>query len=175
MRNMTTAIAAALAMMAATAATALACEDYGNPCGRGLFTAGDYQGSYARFEHLPDPTGPGYYPHGPRYYYVNQGPAFSGPGVYAPVPTYQERAVTGWHGYDYGYYYGYNGGPYGDATSHYYDGMPAAQGPVVYSYGPWAHRRHIHHSLRYGYGARPAARYAHGPRVIHMPRGIERD
>ena len=66
MRNMTTAIAAALAMMAATAAPALACEDYGNPCGRGLFTAGDYQGSYARFEHLPDPTGPGYYPHGPR-------------------------------------------------------------------------------------------------------------
>jgi hypothetical protein len=136
-----TAIAAALVTIAAGAAPALACGV--DPCGYGLFTAGGYAEGYSYREHLPNPEGP-------RYFYVNQGPTYSGPGMYAPVPTYQERAVTGWHAYDYGYYYGYNGGPYGDATSHYYDGAPAAQGPVVYHYGPWRHHRR--HSLRYGYG-----------------------
>jgi hypothetical protein len=175
MRNTTTAIAAALAVLAAGAAPAMACWDYASTCGRGLYIAGDYHEGYARFEHLPDPTLPSYYPTGPRYYYVNQGPAYTGPGMYAPLLSYQERAVTGWHGYEHGYYYGYNGGPYGDAMSHYYDGMPAAEGPVVYRYGPWAHRRHVRHSLRYGYGARPTARYAHGPHIVRVPYGADRD
>ena len=28
-----------------------------------------------------------------QYYYVNQGPTYSGPGAFAPDPTYQENAV----------------------------------------------------------------------------------
>src|SRR5690348_7941042 len=52
-----------------------------------------------------------------------------------PAPTYQERAVSGWSGYGPTAYgttnYSYSGGPYSNATTHYYDGMPAAGG---YSY-----------------------------------------
>jgi hypothetical protein len=193
MRKLTTAIAAAAAaVMTAGAAPAMACEGYASPCGAcasyvspcaqggyGGYGYGDYGNGYAesyQLEHLPDPTV--LHPHvpaEPRYYYVNQGLSYTGPGMYAPVPSYQERAVTGWHGYDYGYYYGYNGGPYGDATTHYYDGMPRVQGPTVYRYGPWAHHHYHHHSLRYGY-AHPAMRYAagphvghYGPRIVHVP------
>ena len=33
-----------------------------------------------------------------QYYYVNQGPTYSGPGNFAPYPTYQESAL-GWDTY----------------------------------------------------------------------------
>ena len=44
----------------------------------------------------------------PQYYLVNQGPTYTGPGAFAPVPVYQERAVLApqyYHGrrYRYGY------------------------------------------------------------------------
>ena len=42
------------------------------------------------FERLAEPT--------TQYYYVNQGPTFSGPGAFAPYPTYQENAIPyRWH------------------------------------------------------------------------------
>lgn len=88
------------------------------------------------YGHLPD-NAPYYNGAWPRYYYVNQGPTFTGPGSFAPVPTYQERAVSGWNGYGptaYGPNYRYSGGPYGNATTHYYDGMPAHTGPRIYTY-----------------------------------------
>jgi hypothetical protein len=158
MRKTITGLAAAVAVFVAGAAPAMACggEVYVSPCSRGLFTSGEYQHQTYGYERLPDPTGP-------QYYYANQGPTYSGPGNYAPAPTYQERAVTGWHGYDRGYYYGYNGGPYGNATNHYYDGMPYRQGPVVYRYRGWHHG--YRHSLRYGYGHH-ALRYGYGPRAV---------
>ena len=37
------------------------------------------------YERLAEPT--------TQYYYVNQGPTYSGPGMFAPYPTYQESAV----------------------------------------------------------------------------------
>jgi hypothetical protein len=150
MRKTMTALAAVLAVVAAGAAPAMACgsEVYG-PCAEGQYVRHIFA-----FEHLPDPSGPRS-DVGPRYYYVNQGPTFTGPGAYAPLPTYQERAVNGWYGYEHGYYYGYNGGPYGDATSHYYDGMPGVPGPVVYRY---------RHSLRYG--RRPHMQRYAGPRGV---------
>src|SRR3569623_1226287 len=80
---------------------------------------------------------------GPQYYYVNQGPTYTGPGNIAPVPTYQERSVSGWAAYSRPYYYGYNGGPYAHASHHYYDGANL-HGPAVYSYR-WRH----HHRARY--------------------------
>ena len=97
---------AVLAAVTAGATPASACEVL-NPCGGGgLFQSGanynyGYQtgygyngyragcggcggyaaGGYAyQTERLPDPTGP-------QYYYVNQGPLYSGPGNYAPVLT----------------------------------------------------------------------------------------
>ena len=38
-------------------------------------------------ERLPDPV--------QQYYYVNQGPTYTGPGNFAPYPTYQEGGVRG--------------------------------------------------------------------------------
>jgi hypothetical protein len=173
MRKTMMGLAAAFAVMAAGAAPAMACggDLYGSSCSRGLFTSGFYDTQTFSFEHLPEPAAaPQYYPPAPQYYYVNQGPTYSGPGEYAPLPTYQQRAVSGWYGYQRGYYYGYNGGPYGDATSHYYDGMPNVQGPVVYRYAPRAYRGY-RQSLRYGYSAHRAARYGYGSRYAAPRRG----
>jgi hypothetical protein len=92
-------------------------------------------------------TEPYYHGTWPQYYYVNQGPTYTGPGMLAPTPTYQERAVSGWQGYGptaYGVDYRYSGGPYGNATTHYYDGMPAATGPRIYSYQQAVVRRPTH-------------------------------
>ena len=47
-----------------------------------------------------------------QYYYVNQGPTYTGPGNWAPVPTYQEGGV-----YRYGGYRAYR---YGRALRRYY-------------------------------------------------------
>src|SRR5215472_13090124 len=83
------------------------------------------------FAHLAEPT--------TQYYYVNQGPTYTGPGAFAPVPTYQESAVSGWDGY---------------GTQQYYDGAGVA-GPAVYGYR-WHH--HPYHSYRwhgYHYGMTP--------------------
>ncbi len=35
----------------------------------------------------------------PQYYYVDQGPTFTGPGNFAPYRYYQEGGVYGWDGY----------------------------------------------------------------------------
>src|SRR5882757_9681753 len=45
-------------------------------------------GGCASVEQLPELS--------PQYYHVNQGPAYSGPGNYAPMPTYRENAQYGW-------------------------------------------------------------------------------
>jgi hypothetical protein len=176
---------AAVAAITVTAAPAMA-------CGGGLFTSGGcspcgqqvivspcgqtgYSGGYgygygvAQYERLPDPS--------PQYFYVNQGPTYSGPGNFAPVPTYQEAAVSGWSAYRHGYHYGYDGGRYANATHHQYDGQPAWRGPVVQSYR-WHGSRHMyrhhmmhqrmypgamhHHNMRYG--MRSAPRYYAGQR-----------
>jgi hypothetical protein len=168
--------AALAATMASAPAQACAVTD---PCSRGGYGYYGHGASYGVRERLPDPAGP-------QYYYVNQGPTFTGPGNFAPVPTYQERAVTGWQSYKRPYYYGYNGGPYGNATSHYYDGAPDVQGPAIYTYrGARTHQYRRTHFRpkrvmppKYYYAARPSLRYghaspgyaprnslAHGPRV----------
>ena len=48
-------------------------------------------GGWAR-ERLPDPVH--------QYYYVYQGPTYTGPGNWAPRPVYREGAISG---YGYGY------------------------------------------------------------------------
>lgn len=120
---------------------------------------------------LPQPAQ--YYSVQPQYYYVNQGPTYTGPGMFAPVASYQQRAVAGWNGYGVGYY-GYNGGPYANPSHHYYHGMPAVASPTVYSYRR-AYRPAVRYGYRYGYaprvryGYRPYAApryYGAGPRVL---------
>jgi hypothetical protein len=78
-----------------------------------------------------------------QYYYVNQGPTYTGPGAYAPYPTYHETAVTGWAGYERAPSYG------------------GYETPAYYGYH-WHHR--YHHSYRYGYMPH---RYAYGYRPYY--------
>lgn len=55
-------------------------------------------------ERLPDPE--------QQYYYVNQGPTYTGPGNIAPYRVYREGSVSG-------YGYGYNRAPYGYRVHRY--------------------------------------------------------
>jgi len=157
--------AAFAATMTMTTEPAQACVAT-DPCGNyGYYAYGcgyGYGGCGVR-ERLPDPTGP-------QYYWVNQGPTYTGPGNFAPVQTYQERAVVGSRYYGRPYRYGYDGGPYGNATSHYYDGAPGV-GPMVTSY---RFRRHYHRSHYRPHRVAPKYYYtkrAYGHSMAHGPRG----
>ena len=86
-----------------------------------------------RYERLPDPV--------QQYYYVDQGPTYTGPGNFAPYPTYREGRVYGWNGYrHHHYHYGYGGGRYYGYHHHLY-------------YHHW----HAHHG--YGYREHTLRRY----------------
>lgn len=164
--------AAFAATMATAPAQACAVTD---PCGNyGYYGYGYHGHGYGVRERLPDPAGP-------QYYWVNQGPTYTGPGNFAPVQTYQERAVIGSRYYNRPYRYGYDGGPYGNATNHYYDGA-SVQGPVVTSYR--FGRRHYHRSNfrphrvapKYYYAQRQSLRHGYAQRgyghpMAHGPRG----
>ncbi len=171
MRQTISGFVAALAVVAASSAPAMACgftscTPCGIPCGQSIAptyapttygTTGCATGCGTgwSYERLAEPT--------TQYYYVNQGPTYTGPGDFAPVPTYQESAVSGWDAYrTHPYHYGYNGGRYASATTHHYDGA-GYEGPAVYSYR-W-HRHHPWHIYRYGY----APRYHHNMRYGYMP------
>jgi len=117
MHRMVSGLVVALAALVATAVPAMACGYYSpcgttyvSPCGSPCAPAPAYVSpcgspcapAYVRpcastygcrivgFERLarpvraPDPT---------RYYYVDQGPTFTGPGAFAPYPTYRGRVV----------------------------------------------------------------------------------
>jgi hypothetical protein len=88
MRQMISGLVAAVAVMAA--APAMACGY--SPCWQTpiyVSPAPVYSSCYTGCgwapERLPDPLH--------QYYYVNQGPTYTGPGNWAPVPTYQEGAL----------------------------------------------------------------------------------
>jgi hypothetical protein len=138
MRQTVTGLVAAIGLMTVGAAPAMACG-WGGCCGACVQAYGPaytyapvYTYSYSGcgscgyagwgFEHLVAPT--------TQYYYVNQGPTYSGPGAFAPHPAYEESAVPVEHPARYGYYEG-----------------AGVEGPAVYGY-----RYHAwHHSYRYGY------------------------
>lgn len=147
MRRTVSAIVAVIGFAIAGAAPAMACGYtpceapifYGYPpapaypylppyaCGAGC--GDDYGYGYGSYERLAEPT--------TQYYYVNQGPTYTGPGRFAPYPTYQESAVTG----------------YAYPRHRYYHGAGVA-GPAVYG-----HRRD--HGYRWGHTT-----YYHGKRVL---------
>jgi hypothetical protein len=147
MRQMISGLIAAIAVMAASAVPAMACGglfDGGcSPCGYVSPCAQTYVPTYSGCntgcggwgyrERLPDPVQQyGAVAAGsPQYYYVDQGPTYTGPGNFAPYPAYQESAVSGWgyrhhrHHYGYGYMphhsmrYGY-GAPHHYGYAHHY-------------------------------------------------------
>jgi hypothetical protein len=169
MRQTISGLVAAIAVVAASAVPAMACGGGGlfqsySPCEQPqvyVSPAPTYSGcdtgcGWAK-ERLPDPVH--------QYYYADQGPSYDGPGNFAPLPTYQESAVSGWGAYrHHPYHYGYDGGRYANATNHYYDGA-GIEGPALYSYRshphfrPWRahtgyyHAPHMgyHSGYRYGY------------------------
>jgi hypothetical protein len=148
MRQMISGLVAAVAVIAAGVMPASACGD-GSGCGNGR---GYGYGSSAEYDRLPEPS--------PQYFFASQGPTYNGPAMFAPVPTYQESAVSGWGAYNHNYYYGYDGGRYANATNHYYDGAPVADGPAIYSYSNRVHPRfRPGHARYYGYAPHYSARY----------------
>ena len=101
MRQILKGLIAAVAVMAA--APAMACGY--SPCAAPVFVApvaSGYAGcnpcgGWVR-ERLPDPE--------QQYYYVNQGPTYTGPGNLAPIRVYREGSISG-YGYGYNRHYGY--------------------------------------------------------------------
>jgi hypothetical protein len=123
MRQTISGVIAAFAVLVAGAAPAMACGYYG-PCQ--TYYAPVYPASTYVFSTIgcnTCGTGWGYQRLAApetQYYYVNQGPTYTGPGAFAPYPVYRETAVTGWAGYErapsyrygymphrYAYHYGY--------------------------------------------------------------------
>lgn len=147
MRQMISGLVAAAAVAFAGSAPAMACGF--NPCqpvapvysgcntGCGAYAPGGY--GYSAYERLAEPT--------TQYYYVNQGPTYTGPGAFAPYPTYREDAVVAPANYGYGY--GYR--------------AAAVEAPAAYPY-----HRPYYRPYRYGYGPRtgylPRTHYGYGPR-----------
>jgi hypothetical protein len=160
MRQTISGLIAAIAMVAASAAPAMACGfGFGVPCVQSyapVYSGCGGCGGWA-YERLPDPV--------QQYYYVNQGPTYTGPGNFAPYPTYQEGGVSGWNGYRHApYYYGaYHAHPrfhrwYAHSGYHYW-------GHRSIRYGYFAHRNYASHygyhgmSHQYGYRGQTLRRY----------------
>jgi hypothetical protein len=159
MRQTISGLVAAIAVVAASAVPAMACGF--SPCEQPqvyVAPAPAYSGCNSgcggwAHERLADPV--------QQYYYADQGPSYSGPGDFAPVPTYQESAVSGWNAYRHRpYHYGYDGGRYANATNHYYDGA-GIDGPALYSYRSHPHFRPWHAHTGYYHAPHMAYRYGH--------------
>lgn len=155
MRQMISGLVAAAAVMFVGAAPAAACgfstcapvAPVYTGCNTGCGGYG-YGYGYGAYERLAEPT--------TQYYYVNQGPTYTGPGAFAPYPTYREDAVVAPANYGYGY--GYRAAPY---HRPYYR-------PYRYGYGPrygYLPRPHYGYGPRYGYAHRYAPYYG-GHRVL---------
>ncbi|WFU28303.1 hypothetical protein QA649_19405 [Bradyrhizobium sp. CB1717] len=157
MRQMISGLVAAAAVMFVGAAPAAACgfstcapvAPVYTGCNTGCGGYGyGYGYGYGAYERLAEPT--------TQYYYVNQGPTYTGPGAFAPYPTYREDAVVAPANYGYGY--GYRAAPY---HRPYYR-------PYRYGYGPrsgYLPRTHYGYGPRYGYAHRHAPYYG-GHRVL---------
>jgi hypothetical protein len=172
MRQTISGLIAAIAVM--SAAPAMACgglfggcspcgQAYVSPCAQPQVYVAPVEPAYAGcgacggwvHEQLPE-LAPYYSGRVHQYYYVNQGPTYTGAGDWAPVPTYQEGAGYGeriyphfrpWRhaGYRYHHHYGYG---------------------VRHAYAPRGFYGH-HHSLRYGAGMGGPRAYGYHAHMMH--------
>jgi hypothetical protein len=165
----------AVAAIVVSATQAMACGGYGCPVDHTGYGTYGYLG-VAPYQTLPVRTGlygPPLRPESGRYFHVQQGPTFSGPGNFAPYPTYQEIAVRGWSGWERGWDYPYDGGPYGNSLNHYSDVTPDYQGPVIQSYR-WHRGRSLRprvrsYGLYQGRAVRAAGYRVASPGVVYAP------
>lgn len=157
MRQMISGLVAAAAVMFVGSAPAMACgfsscqpvAQVYSGCNTGCGGYGYGTGYGYGYERLAEPT--------TQYYYVNQGPTYTGPGAFAPTPTYQEDAVVAPANYGYGY---------GNRAAYPYR-RPYYR-PYRYGYGPrsgYLPRTHYGYGPRYGYAHRYAPYYG-GHRVL---------
>ena len=117
MRQIVSGLVAAIAVTAASAVPAMACgffdtcspctpcvapQVYVSPAPTYGYTGCNTCGGWG-YERLPDPVH--------QYYYVNQGPTYTGPGNFAPYQGYEEDALPAWgyrhHRHYWGHHYGY--------------------------------------------------------------------
>ncbi|PDT74825.1 hypothetical protein CO675_23560 [Bradyrhizobium sp. C9] len=140
---------AAVAVM--VTAPAMACGF--NPCGAPVYAApavtygcggcGGYgygYGGYGAVERLPDPDA-AYPGAAQQYYYVNQGPSYTGPGNWAPRPYYREGYGRPYYGYrHYGYRHHYR--PYRPHYGYRYGYAPHRYGYAPHRYGHPVLRRY---------------------------------
>ena len=137
MRLTISGLVAAIAVVTVSAAPAMAC--YTGCAAPQVFVSpapvysGCNTGCGWAHERLPDPVH--------QYYYVNQGPTYTGPGNWAPQPTYQEEGVYRARPYD-----GYRA--YRPRFSYYHHPRMSYR----YGYAP----RHAYAPYHYG---RPLRRY----------------
>jgi hypothetical protein len=121
MRHLIKGLIAAVAVMAAAPAMACGYSACGQPsvyaAPVAAYAGCGTCGGWVR-ERLPDPE--------QQYYYVNQGPTYTGPGNFAPHRFYREGSIAG---YGYGYnrpYYGYRAHRYHHGYAHrHYQGQRA--------------------------------------------------
>ena len=158
MRQMISGLVAALAVVAASAVPAAACGLFQGGCSpcdpcaqpqayvapQPVYSGCNGCGGYR--ERLPDPVEQ--YEEAPapvqqQYYYVDQGPTYSGPGNYAPRPVYREG------GYHHSYY-GYSHHHYRPWHAHtgYRYGYAPHRGYAPRAYGP----RYGYHDMPHHYG-----------------------
>jgi len=157
MRKTISGLVAAFAVMTAGAAPAMACggglfggscwpcgQAYVEPCAPQVYAppapvyyySGCNTGCGWGFDRLADPVQQ--YHASPvqhQYYYVNQGPTYTGPGAFAPYPTYQD-------------------GPVYRAHPHYWHHGYRYLGHTGFRYG-----YRPHHGMHYGYRAHVHRRY----------------
>jgi hypothetical protein len=103
MRQMISGLLAAIALTVIGAVPAMACGDgvccgvFAGPCVQSYGYTGCAAGCGWGFDRLADPeTQYHSVQHAKQYYYVNQGPTYTGPGAFAPYPTYREAAASGY-------------------------------------------------------------------------------
>jgi hypothetical protein len=125
MRQILKGLIAAVAVM--VAAPAMACG-YA-PCGQPVYVApvAAYAGcnpcgGWVR-ERLPDPE--------QQYYYVNQGPTYTGPGNFAPYRVYREGSISS---YGYNRPYSYRAQRYSHRNGYRYTGRYYHGRPVLRRY-----------------------------------------
>ena len=141
MRHLISGVVAAVAVMAAAPAMACGYWGCGSPCGYSYpcvqpryvapvapfsygYGYGYGCGAGCVTERLAEPL--------TQYYYVNQGPTYSGPGNWAPQPRYYEPSVSGWSNYSRPYAYGYVA-------------RPRSWGPRAYGYSGWSTSAGVYH------------------------------
>jgi hypothetical protein len=172
MRQTISGLVAAIAVMTASAVPAMACggglfqqgscspcgQAYVEPCAQPQVYVAPYTGCNTcgggwGYERLPDPVEQYHSYASPlhQYYYVNQGPTYTGPGDLAPRPIYREGGVSDYGAYrHHAYRYGYEGG----AGYYGYRTHPR--------FRPWRH-------TSYRYTERPAYRYGYAPHRGYAP------